>query len=47
MKGCADKVEIYLDIDNMSSNVLSFSKESSKLNNLHIDGADFFAKRKG
>ena len=43
----ADKVEIFLNIDNMSSNVLSFSKESSKLKNLHIDGADFFAKRKG
>ena len=43
----ADKVEIFLNIDNMSSNVLSFSKEISKLKNLHIDGADFFAKCKG
>ena len=43
----ADKVENLLNTENMESNMLSFSKESSKLKNLHIDGADFFAKCKG
>ena len=38
----ADKVENLLNTDNMSSNMLSFSKESSELKKLHIDGTDFF-----
>ena len=40
----ADKVEILLITDAISSNVLSFLKESTRLLKLHIDGADFFAK---
>ena len=35
----ADKVESLLITDAMSSNVLSFSKESSRLKRLLIDGA--------
>ena len=43
----ADKVESLLITDAMSSNVLSFSKESSRLKRLLIDGADFIANCKG
>ena len=39
----ADKVESLLITDAMSSNVLFFSKESSRLKMLLIDGADFIA----
>ena len=42
-----DKVESLLITDNMSSNVLSFLKESTRLLKLHIDGADFYANCKG
>ena len=31
----------------MSSKVVSFFKESSRLNRLHIDGTDFFTNCKG
>ena len=43
----AVKVESLLITDAMSSNVLSFSKESSRLKRLLIDGADFIANCKG
>ena len=43
----ADKVESLSITDAMSSNVLSFSKESSRLKRLLIDGADFIANCKG
>ena len=42
-----DKVESLLINDAMSSNVLSFSKESSRLKRLLKDGADFIANCKG
>ena len=42
----ADKVESLLITDAMSSNVLSFLKESTRLLKLHIDGADFYANNK-
>ena len=43
----ADKVESLLITDAMSSNVLSFLKESTRLLKLHIDGADFYANCRG
>ena len=42
----ADKVESLLITDAMSSNVLSFLKESTRLLKLHIDGTDFYANCK-
>ena len=42
-----DKVESLLNTDNMSSNMLSFFRQSSKLQILHIDSDDFFPKCKG
>ena len=42
----ADKVENLLITDAMSSNVLSFLKESTRVLKLHIDGADFYANNK-
>ena len=41
------KVESLLITDNMSSKVLSFFKENSRLNGLHIDGTDFITNWKG
>ena len=43
----ADKVEGLSNTDNMSSNVLSFLKESSRLKKLLINGADFITNCKG
>ena len=40
----AVKVESLLITDNMSSKVVSFFKESSRLNRLHIDGTDSTTK---
>ena len=42
----ANKVEILLITDNMSSSMLSFSKESTRLKRLHIDGTNFIANCK-
>ena len=39
----ADKVESLLIKDNMSSKLLSFLKESSRLKRLLIDAADFIS----
>ena len=43
----AVKVESLLIIDNMSSKVVSFFKESSRLKRLHIDGTYFITNCKG
>ena len=43
----AVKVESLLITDNMSSKVVSFLKESSRLKRLHIDGTDFITNCKG
>ena len=43
----AVKVESLLITDNMSSKVVSFFTESSRLNRLHIDGTDFITNCKG
>ena len=43
----ADKVESLLITDAMSSNVLSFLKENTRLLKLHIDGAEFMQDVKG
>ena len=43
----ADKVESLLITDNMSSKLLSFLRESSRLKRLLIDGADFISNCKG
>ena len=43
----AVKVESLLITDNMSSKVVSFFEESSRLKRLHIDGPDFITNCKG
>ena len=43
----ADKVESLLITDNMSSKLLSFLKESSRLKRLLIDGTNFISNCKG
>ena len=43
----AVKVESLLNTDNMSSKVVSFLKESSRLDRLHIDGTEFITNCKG
>ena len=43
----ADKVEYLWNTDEVSRNVLSFLKESTRLLKLHIDGADFYANCRG
>ena len=43
----AVKVESLLITDNMSSKVVFFFKESSRLKRLHIDGTDFITNCKG
>ena len=43
----ANKVESLLITDSMSSNMLSFQKESTRLKRLHIDGVNIIANCKG
>ena len=43
----ANKIESLLITDDMSSHMLSFLKESTRLKRLHIEGTDFIANCKG